>query len=74
MKAYLGERYGQPVIYSDRKRFEKCAPRGILVLDVPGWSDARGHATLWDGVNTIDEAKDKYFGIPNVKFNLWRLK
>ena len=74
MKDYLEGKYGQPTVYSNRKRFEKCAPKGILVLDVPGWTDASGHATLWDGTTTIDEAKDKYFGIRNVKFNLWRLK
>ena len=74
MKGYLEGKYGQPTVYSNRKQFEKCAPKGILVLDVPGWSDASGHATLWDGTTTIDEAKDEYFGKRNVKFNLWRLK
>ena len=74
MKSYLEGKYGQPIIYSDRNRFEKCAPKGILVLDVPGWSDASGHATLWNGKTTIDEAKAEYFGKPNVKFNLWRLR
>ncbi len=74
MKSYLMQKYGSPTVYKSREKFEKCAPKGILVLDVPGWSDASGHATLWDGKATIDEAKEEYFGKPNVTFNLWKEK
>lgn len=74
MKSYLMQKYGTPTVYKSREKFEKCAPKGILVLDVPGWSDASGHATLWDGKTTIDEAKEEYFGKSNVTFNLWKEK
>ena len=72
MKSYLTGRYGAPVVYKSQVKFQKCAPKGILVLDVPGWSDASGHATLWNGKVTIDEAQAEYFGMPNVVFHLWK--
>ena len=72
MKVHLTQKYGKPTVYNSKDKFEKCAPKGILVLDVPGWSDASGHATLWDGKTTIDDAQKEYFGKPNVKFNLWK--
>ena len=74
MKAHLTQKYGKPMVYNSKEKFEKCAPKGILVLDVPGWSDASGHATLWNGITTIDDAQKEYFGKPNVKFNLWKEK
>ena len=74
MKSYLTQKYGNPIVYRDRAKFEKCASKGILVLDIPGWSDATGHATLWNGNPTIDEAKEEYFGKAGVIFNLWKEK
>jgi hypothetical protein len=73
MKSYLIQKYGEPTVYKSREKFMKCALKGILVLEVSGWRDASGHATLWDGKNTID-ASDDYFNKPNPIFNLWRLK
>lgn len=72
MKIFLTQKYGKPAIYRKKDKFEKCASKGILVLDI-NWSDATGHATLWDGRKTIDDS-DSYFNKPNVIFNLWRLK
>ena len=72
MKSYLTQKYGAPVVYKRRDKFVKCAPKGILLLEAV-WSDASGHATLWDGKNTIDKSDD-YFNKPNPTFNLWRLK
>lgn len=72
MKSYLNQKYGVPVVYKSRDKFVKCAPKGILLLEAV-WSDASGHATLWDGKNTIDKSDD-YFNKPNPTFNLWRLK
>ncbi len=72
MKIYLTQRYGKPTVYRKRDKFEKCASKGILVLDI-NWRDATGHATLWDGKKTIDDS-DRYFSESNVIFNLWRLK
>lgn len=44
--------------------------KGIIVFDVPGWSDASGHATLWNGVTCSDSC---YFDKAN-KAYLWQLK
>ena len=73
MKSYLTEKYGKPSVYKSSQQFIKCAPKGILVLEVSGWSDASGHATLWTGKTTID-GSDSYFNNPNPTFNLWRLQ
>ena len=73
MKSYLTQKYGEPTVYKSREKFMKCASKGILLLEVSGWRDASGHATLWDGKNTIDKSDD-YFNKPNPIFNLWRLK
>lgn len=44
--------------------------KGIIVFDVPSWSDATGHATLWNGVICSDSC---YFDKAN-KVYLWQLK
>lgn len=44
--------------------------KGIIVFDVSGWSDASGHATLWNGVTCSDSC---YFDKAN-KAYLWQLK
>ncbi len=72
MKTYLTQKYGKPTIYRKKEKFKKCSSKGILVLDI-NWSDATGHATLWDGKKTIDDS-DRYFDEPNAIFNLWRFK
>ena len=30
--------------------------KGLIVIEVQGWSDASGHVTLWDGVATGDDS------------------
>ena len=45
------------------------ADPGIVVFDVPGWSDATGHATLWNGSRAADH---DYFGRATGVL-LWRL-
>ena len=72
MKIYLSQKFGKPATYRKREKFEKCASKGILVLDI-NWTDATGHATLWDGKKTIDDA-ERYFDEPNAIFNLWKLE
>ncbi len=29
--------------------------RGLLVFEISGWTDAKGHATLWDGAHCYDQ-------------------
>jgi len=40
--------------------------KGIIIFDVEGWSDATGHADLWDGMSVVgsdygDKATSIYF-------------
>lgn len=44
--------------------------KGILVFEVDSWSDASGHATIWDGLHCSDKC---YFPISQ-KAHLWTLK
>ncbi|WP_454762825.1 T6SS effector amidase Tae4 family protein [Cupriavidus campinensis] len=49
--------------------------RGLLIFEISGWTDARGHATLWDGSNCYDRC---YFNRPSASYrtaraNFWSL-
>ncbi|MGX9728030.1 MAG: type VI secretion system amidase effector protein Tae4 [Candidatus Electronema sp. VV] len=47
---HLTERYGKPDEFLPEDYQQKIAGRkGIIVFEVKGWSDATGHADLWDG-------------------------
>ncbi|MGR0481960.1 MAG: type VI secretion system amidase effector protein Tae4 [Candidatus Electronema sp. V4] len=47
---HLTERYGEPEAFSPSAYLDKITGRkGIIVFEVKGWSDATGHADLWDG-------------------------
>ncbi len=47
---YLKEKYGEPEVFSPDVYESKIAGRkGIIIYEVNGWSDASGHADLWDG-------------------------
>lgn len=42
--------YGQPrAINPDSYKRDLTGKKGIIVFVVSGWSDATGHADLWDG-------------------------
>nr|WP_217496994.1 T6SS effector amidase Tae4 family protein [Pseudoduganella umbonata] len=50
--------------------------KGVILFEVSGWSDAQGHATLFDGRSCYDHC---YFNEPEAKFrtdraNFWRLR
>lgn len=48
---------------------------GIVIFKIDGWTDARGHAAIWNGSEFADGNKDNYFqhpGLSLVKF--WELK
>lgn len=55
MRQYLLKRYGKPTIdrsSSGSSGVDKApftGKKGIIVFDVRGWSDATGHADLWNG-------------------------
>lgn len=46
MKEYLKNKYGAPTVVTAETAKGK---KGIIIFDVSGWSDATGHADLWDG-------------------------
>jgi hypothetical protein len=51
------------------KPYDFSGQKGILVFDV-GWSDATGHATLWDGTSCSDHC---HFPVAT-EASLWILK
>lgn len=56
--------------------------KGLIVIEVSGWSDARGHVVLWDGTKTSDGSNyqlqsNHTYDDPRVKLirtNYWELK
>jgi hypothetical protein len=47
---YLTGRYGKPEEFLPTEYAQKLAGRkGIMIFEVKGWTDATGHADLWDG-------------------------
>lgn len=57
---YLTKNYGKPSVTVTAKRGEGAKTdtligiSGIIGLEVPGWNDATGHYTLWDGEACVD--------------------
>ena len=50
--------------------------KGVILFEVSGWSDAQGHATLFDGRSCYDHC---YFNEPEAKYrtdraNFWSLR
>ena len=56
LKRYLERQFGKPDFKDapDNLKNKMMLYKGIMVVDVDGWMDARGHATLWGGVNCVD--------------------
>lgn len=56
--------------------------KGLIVIEVQGWSDATGHVTLWDGSTTADgttyqNPNDRSYAHPRVSLKrvlYWELK
>ena len=69
---YLRSSYGEPDIVVESKPYQNSFKnkKGIIVFEVDGWSDASGHATLWNGVTCSDKC---YYPISK-KVMLWELK
>lgn len=64
---YLNETYGPGKMidpYSYKK--DLAGKKGIVIFEVSGWSDATGHADLWDGSHCVgsdygDQSSKIYF-------------
>lgn len=71
MISFLTYKFGKPdKIIKNPTPSDFANLRGILVFNVPGWQDASGHATLWDGTTCSDHC---YFPKAN-EASIWLLK
>ncbi|AQQ66872.1 hypothetical protein Mag101_03875 [Microbulbifer agarilyticus] len=69
--AYLTKIFGTPEhIFGNPDEISFTDKQGILVFEVNQWSDASGHATIWNGNACSDKC---YFPISKKAF-LWELK
>lgn len=68
---YLTSKFGDPniVVHSGPYQTKFKDKKGIIVFEVEAWSDASGHATLWNGVTCSDKC---YFPLSK-KVMLWEL-
>ncbi|MET3133587.1 hypothetical protein AAKU55_003877 [Oxalobacteraceae bacterium GrIS 1.11] len=76
--AFLKLRWGAPeiVAYPPSGGGALAGKKGIILFEVQGWSDANGHATLFNGASCYDHC---YFNEPGAtyrtnKANFWALR
>jgi hypothetical protein len=74
---FLEAMWGKPdvVKYPPSGGGTLAGKKGVILFEVSGWSDAQGHATLFDGNTCYDHC---YFNEPGVNYhtdqaNFWRL-
>lgn len=74
---FLEQRWGRAEVveYPPSGGGVLAGQRGLILFEVSGWSDAQGHATLFDGVACYDHC---YFNEPEAKYrtdraNFWSL-
>lgn len=68
---YLKNVFGDPDHTFNRPTaLDFAKHKGILVFEVDAWTDATGHATIWDGTNCSDKC---YFPLSK-KAYIWTLK
>ncbi len=54
MIQYLSENYGKGLNVSPSEYKKKLSgKKGIIIFEVTGWSDATGHADLWNGKECV---------------------
>lgn len=75
--AFLKGRWGAPEIveYPPADGGVLAGKKGLVLFEVSGWSDAAGHATLFNGSSCYDHC---YFNAPGVSYrtdraNFWSL-
>jgi hypothetical protein len=75
--AFLKARWGKPEIvkYPPSDGGSLKNKKGLILFEISGWSDARGHATLFNGSTCYDHC---YFNEPSVNYrtdraNFWSL-
>jgi hypothetical protein len=68
LKKYLTENYGAPESFTPEEYENNIKNRkGIITYEVNGWSDATGHADLWDGSNCVYQG----YGDVSHKIHFW---
>lgn len=68
---FLNDTFGKPDKIIHMPTINKVASfKGIIIFEVDEWSDATGHATIWDGVGCSDKC---YFS-QSKKAYVWSLK
>lgn len=77
MITFLKKRWGAPEVlaYPPAGGGPLAGRKGLILFEVSGWSDATGHATLFDGRTCYDKC---YFNTPNATYrtdraNFWSL-
>ncbi|MEJ2669410.1 MAG: type VI secretion system amidase effector protein Tae4 [Gammaproteobacteria bacterium] len=75
---FLKLRWGQPQIvdYPPPGGGSLLGKKGVILFEISGWRDARGHATLFNGSTCYDHC---YFNEPGVNYstdraNFWSLQ
>jgi len=75
--AFLKQRWGNPetVNYPPSGGGTLAGKKGLILFEISGWSDAQGHATLFNGNACYDEC---YFNEPEANYsttraNFWSL-
>jgi hypothetical protein len=75
--SFLKQRWGKPEIvsYPPSGGGQLASKRGVILFEVSGWSDANGHATLFNGSECYDHC---YFNEPEATYrttraNFWSL-
>ncbi|MCI3946928.1 cytoplasmic protein [Pseudomonas syringae] len=75
---FLKDHWGRPdvVRYPPSDGGRLTNKKGVVIFEISGWSNARGHATLFDGNTCYDHC---YFNEPGVNYrtdaaNFWSLK
>lgn len=69
--SYLKQRWGQAEVmeYPPSGGGALGGRKGVILFEVSGWSDAQGHATLFDGSMCYDHC---YFNEPEAKYRTTR--
>lgn len=76
--AFLKQRWGNAdsiIKYPPSGGGALAGKKGLILFEVSGWTDAEGHATLWNGGSCYDHC---YFNEPGVNYrtskaNFWSL-
>ena len=68
---FMRQRLGSPdFVFTNPRLGDFGESKGFLIFEVSGWSDATGHATLWDGAACSDRC---YFS-QSQKAHMWKLQ